>query len=145
MKTLKITLATTLLIVAGFLAKADHHTTVRADDKLSATFAIQAYIDAFSHGKPAELNNVLDKNVKWSLRRGNNILTYNKAEILQTAKNQEGVEQNCRTNYSVIENLPGQIIVKMNAEYSNFTRTNYLTMMQTAQGWKITSVSSVFS
>ncbi|MXV17706.1 nuclear transport factor 2 family protein [Hufsiella ginkgonis] len=143
MKTLKITF---LVACAMFTALFTQAGTIKtANDKLSMDYAIVAYVDAFSHGKNENLASVLDKDAKMTVQRGKSILTYNKANILQIAKYTEGTEQNCKTSYSVIENLPGQVIVKVNLDYEKFSQVNYVTMLQTDKGWKITNVSSVYN
>lgn len=141
MKTLKITFASLALVLITFAGKADGK---KAEEKMSMKYAVNIFVDAFSHGKIAGMADILDENVKLTTSRGNNILTYNKSNILQMLKNINGIEQNCKTNYSLIESLPSQVIVKVNMAYDSFTKINYITMAQTDKGWKITNISSAF-
>lgn len=141
MKTLKITLASLALVLVTFAGKADG---AKADEKLSMKYAVSTFVDAFSHGKIEGFAEILDDNVKLTSSRGNTIVTHNKSDILQTLKNLKGIEQNCTTNYSIIENLPSQVILKVNMNYETFTKINYVTIAQTTKGWKVTNISSVF-
>lgn len=141
MKSLKITLVALILITSGILVKADGS---KKSYKLSMKYAVTTYIDAFIYGKIAGLEEILDANVKLTTSRGNSIITYNKMDIVHMLKSTKDVEQNCKTSYSVIENLPSQVIVKVNMKYNAFTRINYVTMAQTGKGWKVTNISSMF-
>jgi hypothetical protein len=143
MKTLKITFAALALCATTLASSA---TTIKKfDDKLSMDYAIKTYVDALVHGKPTELAEVLDNNAKQTFKRGQGIVSWNKNSIVTAAKNNEGIEQNCQTSYSLVENLPGQVIVKVNQKYDNFDKSSYVTMMQTSKGWKITSISDVYN
>ncbi|MDF3077028.1 MAG: hypothetical protein K0S09_917 [Sphingobacteriaceae bacterium] len=141
MKTLKITFASLALVLFTFAGKADGK---KVDEKMSMTYAVKTFVNAFSHGKASGISEIFDDNVKLTTSRGSKIVTYSKSDILQMLKNTNGVEQNCKTSYSVIENLPSQVIVKVNQAYDSFTKINYVTMAQTDKGWKITNISSAF-
>ncbi len=141
MKILKITLSSLALLLLTFAGKADG---TKAEEKLSIKYAVNIVMDAFSQGKPDGIGEILDTNVKLTSTRGNKIITYNKVDILNMVNAVSGVKQNCITSYSVIENLPSQVIVKVNMAYDSFTRINYVTMAQTDKGWKVTNISSAF-
>ena len=115
------------------------------DQKLSMSYAVQTYIDAMTLGKMKDLSEVLDNEVKFSVNQGQNVASYTRTEMLATLKNSENLEQNCKTNFSVVEQNDAQSIVKVTMAYDEFTRINYVTVSNTNKGWKITNVSTVFN
>lgn len=142
MKTLLTIFTFFTLTASAFAAKADGSKT--SGEKLSLKYAANAFIEAFIHGKSDGFAEILDNNVKLTTSRGNTTITYNKASIIQMLKDSKGVEQNCKTDYSVIESLPSQVILKVNMKYESFRKINYVTMTQTSKGWKVSNISSVF-
>jgi hypothetical protein len=142
MKTLKITLATLIisLSLGALNAKADDGHAANT----SANSTINSYMDAIVHGKTAGLDGIFDNTVKFTMLRGEKLVSFNKAETLAYLKTTNGVEQNCLTTATITESNTDLNVVKVDMQYTNFTRTNYVTLINTAQGWKITNVYSVF-
>lgn len=142
MKTLKTTLIALLITLTYSVTKAD--TPVKSE-KLTMRYAISAYVDAFSHGKSSGLADVIDENARFCHMRGQQVITFNKSQILESLKNQENVEQNCQTSARLIENTANLVVYKVQMKYQNFSRISYVTMTDTGAGWKITNVSSTFN
>ncbi|GAA4307872.1 hypothetical protein GCM10023149_01560 [Mucilaginibacter gynuensis] len=138
MKTLKsILLGLALIIVTN---------VVKADDvaKLTKDHAVSTYVDALAHGKIEGLTEVLDSNAKFSIMRGNKVISYGKNEMLNFYQTTADTEQNCTVNSSTVENNGEVAIVKIDMHYNGFTRSNLVTVANTGDGWKITNVHSVF-
>jgi hypothetical protein len=142
MKTLKITFAAFLIAAASFTASANNNTN--ANEKYTMKFAVTSYVDAFSLGKLDHIEDILDADAKMTTTNGDRIKTYSRDEIVALLKPTDGIKQNCETSYSVVESLPSQVIVKVNMLYPSFRKVNYVTMVQSNEGWKITNISSVF-
>lgn len=140
MKTLYF-FTTTLLIIltSGAFAKGDTDA-----ERSRINYAIVRYVDAFSHGKTAGLSAVLDQDVKFTTTRGSVICNVGKSEMLNFLKNNRNIEQNCRTDYQIIEINACHAIVKVSMLYPGFTKVNFLNLSNTKDGWKITNVSSAF-
>lgn len=115
------------------------------DQKLSMNYAVQTYIDAVTQGKVKGLTDVLDNDVKFTLNQGQKIFNFDKSQMLNVLKATENIQQNCKTDYSIVEQNDNQSIVKVTMRYDAFTRINYVTIGHTNNGWKITNVSSVFN
>jgi len=140
MKTIK-TIAAALLIAVTFgAAKAN---TID-NEILTVNHAVNSYVNAMTHGQVADLANVIDANAKFTMLRGKKMLSFNKAEILGSVQENENVEQDCKTTTSVRESNSDLTVVKVDMKYAGFTRSNYVTLANTADGWKITNVYSVF-
>ena len=140
MKTLK-TIAAALLVVLSTSAFASDDTK---SEKLNINYALKAYIDAVAHGKINGLSEVMDKDVKFTSTRGQQIVNHDKNQILNSLKNLQNVEQNCITEFSIVESTPTQSVVKVTMKYEGFTRINYLNMSNTGKGWKIVSVATSY-
>ncbi|MEX8547700.1 MAG: hypothetical protein V5804_08870 [Mucilaginibacter sp.] len=141
MKTFKIT---SIILSLFFLlgnAKADkpkHHTV------FTMHFSVNAFIDADARGLCDGLTDIIADNAKFSIMRGDQMLCFNKKEIIKSMESLRGVQQNCTTNYKVVETFDRYVLVKVEMKYPTFSRFNYITLHQCSDGWKITNVSSIF-
>lgn len=142
MKTIKTIAAALILVVTFGAAKAN---TINADNELlTVNHAVNTYVNAMAHGQVSDLANVIDANAKFSMLRGKKMLSFNKADILGLVQENENVEQDCKTTTSVRETNSDLTVVRVDMKYAGFTRSNYVTLANTADGWKITNVYSVF-
>jgi hypothetical protein len=140
MKTLKsIVLGLALLVVTN-VVKADEPVAA----KISRNQAITAYVNAMTQGKSSGLKDVIDQTAKFSSLRGNKVVSFDKADMLKYAEQNQDIQQACTTTTTDVESNSDLAVVKVDMQYSNFTRTNYVTMANTGEGWKITNVYSVF-
>jgi hypothetical protein len=140
MKTLKsIALGFALLATVCVAKAAD-----KPVERLSKNYAINTYVDAMSRGKLQGLSEVLDPTAKFSMLRGTKVLSYGKTEMLDFLKGSQNVEQTCTVSTSIVENNDNVSVVKVDMNYEGFTRSNYVTVANTGEGWKITNVYSVF-
>jgi hypothetical protein len=142
MKTLKTIIAALLVVLTFGAAKAN--TIYNNDDKTSLNYAVNTYIDAISNGHVKELNTLVDENLKYSIERGDKKLVFNKTEYLEGLKADEGVKQDCLITSTVNEPTPDVTILKIDMKYAGFTRTDYVTLNNTAKGWKVTTIYSAF-
>lgn len=142
MKILKIFFALFLLAAFNNLSKAALPDKTR--EKITVNNAISGFINAFCHGKIKGFRQLLDDDVKATILRGTEIMTYNKLEILEWLAPTNNIEQNCQTSYSIIESIPHETVVKVVMKYENFTRENYITLTESNEGWKIVHISTRF-
>jgi hypothetical protein len=138
MKTLKSIFAALALIIVCGVAKAAE------GDNLTRNFAINTYIDAMTRGKVQGLGDAVDQSAKFSLLRGKNVLSFTKAEMIESVKANKNTEQNCTTSTTIMESNSDLAVVKVDMQFDGFVRTNYVTVANTGKGWKITNVYSVF-
>jgi hypothetical protein len=142
MKTLKAIIPVLALMLAFGTVKADD----KDNGKLTKGYAISTYVDAIAHGKLEGLSEILDNNTKFCVLQGKkNVLNYSKAEMLEYMNsNLKNIEQLCTTTTSLVEDNSEVTVLKVDMQYTNFLRTNYVTIANTGNGWKITNVCSVF-
>jgi hypothetical protein len=141
MKTLKSTIAILALLFVGATAKAAIHTD---EGNMSKNFAINTYIDAMTRGRSEGMNEVLDPTVKFNVLRGTKVVSFTKKEMLDYLKTDKDVEQDCTTNTEIVQDDAAQSVVKVDMKYNGFVRSNYVTLANTGNGWKIINVYSVF-
>jgi hypothetical protein len=141
MKNLKsIILGLALLVVCGTV----NANPIPDNESLTATHAVNTYVDAITRGKLAGLNDVLDQTVKFSMLRGKKMLSFDKKQMMDFFKGDKNVEQTCTTSTDIVESNADIKVVKVDMKYDGFTRSNYVTVTNTGDGWKITNVYSVF-
>ncbi|QXV65438.1 nuclear transport factor 2 family protein [Mucilaginibacter achroorhodeus] len=140
MKTLRNLTAVVALMITCSFAKADEPAV-----NLTRVHAINTYLDAMTRGKIEGLNQVVDASAKFSILRGKSIVSFDKKQMTDFLKEQKNVEQTCTTNTEVVESNSHIAVVKVDMKYNGFTRSNYVTIANTGNGWKITNVYSVFS
>jgi hypothetical protein len=143
MKTLKsIIIALALVIVCG-VAKAAK--TIDNDEgSLLKNYAINTYIDAITHGRLNGFNEVLDATVKFSMLRGKQVISFSKNDMMDYLNANQNIELTCTTNTEIVESDANISVVKVDMRFDGFVRSNYVTMANTGNGWKITNVYSVF-
>lgn len=141
MKTLKLFLTALTLFTVFATAKAN---TPNKPVILSKDYAVTTYIDAMCHGKINGFNDVLDQNVKFSMVRGKQVISTDKTAMLDFLKANQNIDQDCTISTSVVDSNSAVTVVKVDMKYENFTRSNYVTIANTTDGWKITNVHSVF-
>lgn len=137
MKTLK-TLAAALLVTLSVSAFAVDGSK---SEKLEMNYALNTYIDAVTRGKIAPLDEVLDKDVKFTTTRGAKIFNHSKTAMLNSLKESENVVYNCVTEFNIVESTPTMSLVKVIMKYDGFSKINYVSLANTSKGWKITNVS----
>ena len=143
MKNLKTTLTALLLLAAFGLANAK--TSTNGTDKLSADYTVSTYVNAIVHGQTEGVDKIIDPNMKFSFKRGEQMLNYDKDQAIAFIKLGKGVDQDCSTKISVNEINPELKEAKIELKYKDFTRVNYITMAHGANGWQITNIYSTFN
>ncbi len=141
MKTFKIISIVLSLFISFGNAKADKP---KNGITASMKFSITSFIDADARGNCYGLEDLIADNAKFTLMRGDKLLSFNKKEIINSMENLRGIHQNCTTNYAVVEASGNYALIKVEMKYPTFSRFNYITMNQCSDGWKITNVSSIF-
>ncbi|WP_426667060.1 nuclear transport factor 2 family protein [Mucilaginibacter sp. McL0603] len=105
--------------------------------------AVNTYISAIAEGYIKNFGSIVDQNLKFLMLGGKSMLSFTKAEILTFLMENQNLNQGCIINTSLINNGNELAVVKFDMVYPDFTRTNYVTLVNTANGWKINAVYSV--
>jgi hypothetical protein len=142
MKTLKTIILSLAAVVAFGAASAKNINP--ESDKMSVNYAVSTYVNALSHGQNNGLNEVIDSNCKLTMLRGKSMLSFDKAQLMESFQTTQNVQQNCTTSIAVNETNTDLTLVTVTMQYAGFTRVNYVTLANTATGWKINNIYSVF-
>jgi len=134
MKTLKLTIAVLAFLFVGVAANA-------AARRITKTDVVNIYIDAIANGKTQGLDNVLDNDMQFNTRRGENITTIDKNTFLDfLTKNGAGAAP-LNTSTTVIQDDENTQKIKVDFKYDGYVRSDVLTLSRTT-GWVITNVTS---
>ncbi len=143
MKTFKITVIVFGLFFLLGNAKADKPKS-KNHAVFTMQFSVNAFVDADARGICDGLTAIIADNAKFSMMCGDQMLCFNKKEIVKSMENLRNVQQNCTTNYNVVEIFDRYVLVKVEMKYPTFSRFNYTTLNQCSDGCKITNVSGIF-
>ncbi len=148
MKTLTTTILAFFIVLSFGAAKADGTNNgannANANAQLTVDYAVNTYVDAITLGHTRELNNIFDSNLKYTVERGNKTMVFNKDEAFASFNEDSDMPQDCLVTSTVSTSTPDVTIVKIEQQYPNCTRTNFITMVNSAQGWKVKNIYSTF-
>jgi len=134
MKTLKLTIAVLAFLFIGVTANA-------ATKKITKSDVVNTYIDAIANGKTQGLDQVLDNEMQFNTKRGENITTIDKNTFLDfLAKNGSGATP-LNTSTTVVQDDDNMQKIKVDFKYDGYVRTDVLTLSHTT-GWVITNITS---
>jgi len=138
MKTIKSMLAgiTLLLAFVTFNASAKTHTSQPTQSDV-----VKTYINAINNGNVNDLNKILDNEVHFNTKRGENINTMDKSQLLDYLKNNTVAGVTVNTNTTVLSSDDDNAKVKIEFQYDGYTRVDIVTLNK-ALGWEITNIDS---
>ncbi|RCH54250.1 hypothetical protein DJ568_13210 [Mucilaginibacter hurinus] len=140
MKTLKTIIPALALMLTFTFAKAEDND----NGKLTKNYAISTYVDAITLGKVDGLSEILDNDTKFCVLQGKKVTNYGRTEMLNHLAGLKNIKQACTTTTTLVEDNSEVTVLKVDMQYANFVRSNYVTIAKTGDGWKITNVCSVF-
>lgn len=105
---------------------------------------VDAYINSSVKGDVEHVDNLFSDNFSLKYNTEYNQAPLSKSSYIKQIKGQKGVTFNCDSDYQIVEKAGKYSLAKVTLDFSNFKRTDYLTMVQDNEGWKITEVNSVF-
>ena len=142
MKTLKfftMALATLLVCFTANAAKTSGHKNLEKDE------VITAYVNAITKGSTDGLENAIDDNAQFDMKRGNAVNTVNKEQMLAYLKSIPALGTDCKCTNTVIKDEgDGSAIIKVDMAYNNVVRSNVITVERRFGSWKIVRVDTSF-
>lgn len=114
MKTIKFTSVILSLVLLIGIAKADKPKSRAA---LSMKFSIDAFIDADTRGICDGLTDIIADKAAFGIMSGDKIFAATKKQIINQMKSLRGVQQNCTTDYVVLETREHYALVKVEMKY----------------------------
>ena|SRR5690554_323867 len=142
MKTLKKSILTLSILFAGCLfVNAGIPTKAGA----SAKDVLVKYIENTTSGEDHDFKELLGEDFKQYIDCDKKRFNYNKKQFLSYMKTTRNVVFNCETKYSLVEQAEDFVIAKVDIKFPNFTKTDYVTLSNTKDGWKITNITVKYS
>ncbi len=141
MKTLRaMMMGLALLLVCG----ASQAASLTGHNKLTKDEVMNTYLNAVVHGNLTGIDDAIDDDAVFSMKRGDNVNILHKSQIMNALKSGANVEQDCQCTKSILQDMDGVNIVKVDMKYADFTRTDVITAQNTGGEWKITKVETSF-
>ena len=137
MKTLKSMLTGIALLFVCVAANATVKSVTK--DKPTKTDVVNMYIDAIAHGKTSTLENILDTDFQFNVKRGDNVNTLTKDQLIASLKNTSIDNTAVTTTITEVSDDDDASIVKVDFKYADYTRTDVITLSKSG-GWNITKV-----
>lgn len=139
--TLKSLLLSTLLCtVLSTAALADKTPAIEVRN------VIQLYTDAQISADARKLTKILSPDAVVKFSKGDQLIVHKQSALLQHMKSQEGIQQNCSTNLTILASNKALVMAKVDFIYEDFTIENYLTIeLDKNDNWKITNVNRFFT
>jgi hypothetical protein len=142
MKTLKKSILTlSFLFAACILVKAELPNKAGKN----ANDVLVKYIENTTIGQSHNFNELLGDDFKQYIDCDKKLLNYNKKQFINYLKLSKDVVFNCETDYSLVEETEDFVIAKVDMKFPTFTKTNYVTISNTEEGWKITNITVKYS
>lgn len=138
MKTLKSILLGLTLLVATSVANAKSLSAAA----LTKNDVLNAYVNAVVHGKIDGVENIFSKDVKYVMYRNDKEFNLNKAQLLESLKASENVEQTCTYTTSIVDESNDKMVVKLIMRYDGYVRTNTITIAQKHDDFQITRIQT---
>ena len=133
-----------LLALVFTLCTAGAFGTVKNNQRPTKAYTISTYVEAVTNGKIDALAGVVDKTARFCIRQGKTMMSYSKAQVMAHLTQLKNIKQACITTTTLVEDNSEVAVLRVDMQYENFTRSNYVTIALTGEGWKITNVCSVF-
>lgn len=105
---------------------------------------LDTYLNAIVHGKLSGVNDVIDDDAQFNMKRGDRVNNLTKAQIMDALKSNENIDQDCQCAKTVLQDDDAKKVLKVDMKYSDYTRTDVVTAEHVGSGWKITKVETSF-
>ena len=105
---------------------------------------IDTYLNAVVHGKLVGVDDAIDDDAQFYMKRGERVNTLSKSQVLDALEANANVEQDCQCTKSVIQDDELKKVLKVDMKYADYTRTDVITAEPAGSGWKITKVETSF-
>jgi hypothetical protein len=128
-----------LLLVAGIsqAAPTSHGSSTKDE-------VINTYLNAVVHGNLFGVDEAIDDDAQFNMKRGDHVNTLTKPQILDALKSNENVDQGCQCTKTVLQDDDQMNVLKVDMKYGDYTRTDVITTQRAGSGWKITKVETSF-
>lgn len=141
MKTLKLMLVGIALLFTSVAANA---IVKHVNSEPSQSDVVNMYINAVKTGTTTDLVKRLEDDMQFNIKRGENVNTLNKTQLLNYLQNNTVANAVISTNTTVLSDDGNFAHVKVEFKYDGYTRVDEIKLSKSS-GWRIASIDSTFS
>lgn len=134
------TIATLFSLVFSFNASAKE--TVNPLKDVNVNKIALTYVDAITLGN-TEFNKHLFAS-DFEYRNSASDQVASRSEYLAFLKANKGLKYNCETTYEILDQAGNTSVAKAIMKFEKFTRVDYITMVQSVDGWKVNKVVTTY-
>ncbi|SKC01630.1 Putative lumazine-binding [Sphingobacterium nematocida] len=134
------TIATLFILAFGLNASAAETANPLKD--VNATKIALTYVEAITIGN-TEFNKHLFTS-DFEYRNATSEQVSSRSEYLAFLKANKGLKYNCKTTYEILDQAGTTSVAKATMQFEKFTRVDYITMVQTVDGWKVSKVVTTY-
>lgn len=139
MKNTIATIATALLMTLSFSFAHASNNPLKTKD---AKGILITYVESSSVGN-TDYNNLLFT-ADFQYENTANKTKHTKTSYLKFLKENEGIVNNCRTSYEILDATNSIAIAKSTSTFDTFTRVDHITLTNSKDGWKISKVTTSY-
>ncbi|SKB76591.1 Putative lumazine-binding [Sphingobacterium nematocida] len=134
------TIATVFTLAFGLNASAAENANPLK--KLDSKAIALTYLQTISTGNTLYNKYLYTSDFEYSNSVNNQ--TSNRSEYLAFLKANKGLVYNCKTTYEIMDQAGTTAVGKATMKFEKFTRIDYITMIQTQDGWKVSKVVTTY-
>lgn len=105
---------------------------------------VDAYINTTVKGDVTYINELFAETFTQRFNTDYDQPTLSRSSYIKQLKNQKGITFQCDSKYEIVEQVGKYSLVKVNLDFVNFTRTDYVTLIDNDSGWEIAEVNTVY-
>ena len=143
MKTFFATLAAAFILVSNSAFAAHEGASARSNVP-AINITLNQYTAAVAHGKVDHLNKLFSEQFNQRYTNGKKNSTFSKEQMLGFLKAHKNIQQQCETDYSIVDENKGVAVAKVVMRYETGKRVDYVTVAQNENGYQITQVITAF-
>lgn len=141
MKVLTTTFSAAIVFVS---ATASTETKNHSSHLAIVDSSVNHYIEIVTKGNVENINNLFSNQFYQNTHANGKIITHNKEQIIGFLKGQKNVKQNCSTTYLIMEQSGSYSVVKVEMQYRDFTKVDYVTLGKEGVYWKVNQVVTTY-
>lgn len=139
-KLIAIIVTTVSTVLSGLNAKASEKVNPLKD--YNANKIALTYVEALTSGNINFNQHLFTTDFTYESSINNQVSS--KRQYLDFLKANKGLIYDCQKTYEILDQVGKTSIAKATLKFENFTRVDYITMMQSADGWKVNKVVTTY-
>lgn len=109
-----------------------------------ATNGVELYIDLLCAGDMESVDYLFDQQLTYEVSNNGKVTKYSRQQLIDHMKQGKGIQQDCRTNYAIVESCGDYALAKVEMKYDSFSRVDYVTLNRYGNEWKVSQVTSTY-